>query len=319
MDTDNSQPKRGRGRPRKNQASSDKKKKQNNILKSLDEKITDEIVLHLPISQADLENSEPNPEPGLANPENSHVFTINDIHNESTSSSDNFENSSNSIKKIKSENKNLLKTIKKLEGEITQYKNLLTENNPDYNPSVRVQKLDLNLIDIFNNKPTPLEKTTIACWWCAHNFDTVPCFIPEKIIDDKFYVFGCFCSFNCAASYNLNMADYKVWNRYSLLKKLYSKIYNTGDQVIELAPPREIFQKFGGKLSWDQYRANSKKTLKEYRLIMPPMISIIPIIEEINTNQKKPNFDINKRNLILKRSKPLPNSNNILLESLNKK
>ena len=42
-------------------------------------------------------------------------------------------------------------------------------------------------------------------------------------------VFGCFCSYNCAAAYNLNMNDYNIWNRYSLLKKMYEPFFDDLD------------------------------------------------------------------------------------------
>ena len=56
-------------------------------------------------------------------------------------------------------------------------------------------------------------KTDICCWWCCHKCD-VPLSLPEKLYDDTFHVFGCFCSFNCAAAYNVNLNDYKIWEDY---------------------------------------------------------------------------------------------------------
>ena len=57
------------------------------------------------------------------------------------------------------------------------------------------------------------ENTDVCCWWCCHTFKTPPVSIPEKIYNKKYYVFGCFCSFNCAYSYNINLNDYKIWER----------------------------------------------------------------------------------------------------------
>ena len=47
------------------------------------------------------------------------------------------------------------------------------------------------------------EATNIKCWWCTLSFDDVPCFIPKKMRNGKYHVFGCFCSFNSAMAYNL--------------------------------------------------------------------------------------------------------------------
>ena len=44
--------------------------------------------------------------------------------------------------------------------------------------------------------------TNYSCWWCCHKFQTPPCFIPLDYKNDIFYVYGNFCSFNCALSYN---------------------------------------------------------------------------------------------------------------------
>jgi hypothetical protein len=122
------------------------------------------------------------------------------------------------------------------------------------------------------------ENTKISCWWCSYTFDTSPVFIPERFYNDKFHVFGCFCCYNCAVSYIFSMNDYKVWDRYSLLKKMFSITYGKNIDI-SMAPEKEIFEKFGGCVSIDEWRKNSIKCTKEYRLVFPPMIPIIPIVE----------------------------------------
>jgi hypothetical protein len=161
------------------------------------------------------------------------------------------------------------------------------------------------------------EKTDIACWWCTYNFDTIPCFVPEKFYNNKYHVFGCFCSYNCAASYCLGMTDSFTWNRYGLLKKLYNTVYGNTESIT-IAPPREAFRKFGGTLSYEDYRKNCVRGSKEYRFIMPPMTSIVPLIEEGNTDVTKVNIslaEINKKTM-LRRTKPLPSVRNNLFETL---
>ena len=336
--------KRGRGRPRKNQVMVDiDKNKKNKIVQItkptqkniINKEPDEEIILHLPISLKDLNTLKQTNGTATANATstsvfehktttssnnnnlNPNIFTINDINSDSDTDNSNYENNNIIISDLKQKIKNQEKLISGLQKEVSEYKSLFSENITNGINSRKVSKMNLNLIETNTGKSLVAEQTNIACWWCTHNFDTMPCFIPEKIINETYYVFGCFCSYNCAASYNLKMEDSYVWNRYSLLKKLYSLIYKT-DNDISLAPPREVFSKFGGLLSYEEYKKNNKKCMKEYRFIMPPMTSIVPLIEEGCVDSTKVNVslaDLNKKN-ILRRNKPLPGVKNTLFETL---
>jgi hypothetical protein len=129
------------------------------------------------------------------------------------------------------------------------------------------------------------DQTNIHCWWCCHQFDGPPCCLPDYIRRDKFYVSGCFCSFNCAASYNFSKNDNSVWERYTLLNLMYKKLYNTNFVKISMAPPREVLKMFGGYLSIDEFRDHCIKQDRVFQVVKPPLISIIPKIEE-NLNPK---------------------------------
>ena len=173
--------------------------------------------------------------------------------------------------------------------------------------------MNINLMSSSTGNLIVMEKTDIACWWCTHNFDTMPCFIPEKLLDNTYHVFGCFCSFNCAAAYNLQMENSYMWDRYSLLKKLCNTIQGNNNEIT-IAPQREVFTKFGGVLTYEEFRKNCRTCIKEYRFIMPPMTSIVPLIEEGYTDSTKVNVslaELNKRGA-LRRKNPLPNVKNTL-------
>ena len=72
-----------------------------------------------------------------------------------------------------------------------------------------VYLMKTNFITIDNEGKQSLdESTNIHCWWCCHKFDNPPCQLPEKYYEKKYHVFGCFCSYNCALSYNLDLDDY---------------------------------------------------------------------------------------------------------------
>lgn len=322
--------KRGRGRPRKNQIvnETDKNKKSKNvnepkiICKEI-KKDDDEIILHLPISFKDITSSNENnifekKIKEALNENNTNIFTINDINSDTGSENSDYGVDNLIIQELKQKIKEQEKIIINLENDIENYKSIMSENFNGIN-SRKVSKMNIEFINIENGKSIIIEKTDIACWWCTYNFDSVPCFIPDKFYENKYYVFGCFCSFECAAAYNLNSKDSYIWNRYSLLKRLYNILYDNNEEIsISPAPPREVFKKFGGPLSYEEFRKNCKKCTKEYRFIMPPMAPIIPMIEEGYVDSTKVNIslaDLNKKN-ILKRTKPLPNVKNNLFETL---
>ena len=330
--------KRKRGRPRKNQESTSQSQKKLSFdakteLNSLIEKKNsedDEIILQLPINFSDIkkanvnlknkneqkkheENDSKNSSSSL---NDTNIFTITDLSYDTLSDEDSYE------VKINKDAQKIIKQqeekIKNLENEVKEYKSLLDEKINTGFIEKRVSKMNINFIDNKSGEQKILDCVDICCWWCTYEFDTLPCFIPEKYDDGKYYVFGCFCSFNCAASYNINTNDYKIWERYSLLKKLYNKIHNTNEDI-SLAPDRETLKKFGGPLTIDEFRKNNNICEKEYRFIMPPMVSIIPLIEETfkdNVKFRKIKSFGSDDNLVLKRNKPLPNTKSNLIDTL---
>lgn len=166
------------------------------------------------------------------------------------------------------------------------------------------------------------------CWHCVHEFEGDAIGLPEKFHNNTFHVFGIFCSFNCALKYNYNMNDTKIWTRTSLLHMMYNQYYEQQDEnedkeitahKIQPAPPREQLTVFGGSMTIEQFR-NSSNNNKSYRMILPPMVSIMPLIEEdyrtkCNIKISNSNIPIDMNNLVkankslkLKREKPLISS-----------
>ena len=137
--------------------------------------------------------------------------------------------------------------------------------------NIHYDNLDNKIIDITKGSAIIPKKTDIVCWWCTYNFDNEPWFIPEKYDNDTFYVFGCFCSPNCAIAYNQNLKDSKVIERHSYIKNLYSKITlsdNCDDLVA--APPKEVLEKYGGPFTIERFRDSFN--IKKISLVMQPMI-----------------------------------------------
>ena len=175
------------------------------------------------------------------------------------------------------------------------------------------------------NKHWP-SKTNIYCFWCVFPFNSTPCAIPRKYIEDVFYVYGCFCSPECAAAYIFDKSSSDaVWEQYTLLNLLYKDIY--GNNRIRIALPRNVLQIFGGYMTIQEFRSFHDSKYKEATMIMPPLYSIIPQIEEnyIEKRSRKKKFvpiDLDKvkrakENLRLKRSKPIQKYKNTLENCMN--
>ena len=174
----------------------------------------------------------------------------------------------------------------------------------------------------YNKKKKWPDSTNIDCLWCCHEFDTFPFGIPIKKYEETYYMFGNFCSAECSSAYNFdNNNSSESFERYSLINYLYSN-----DKEIKVAGPRLSLKKFGGQLSIKEFRNNNTIYSKHYKLLLPPMISLIPLVEEVNLIDNKINFDNNDNlfnlddsELKLKRNKPLPDSYNTLENCMNLK
>ena len=240
---------------------------------------------------------------------------------------------------------------------LIEHKDKWFENNPNIRYSNKVNKMDTYQeiitimkekrrkdIENFSNKTTENQvepmliqfkecsrtftwpsSTSIYCWWCCHPFEGAPCGLPYKYIDNKFEVYGVYCSPECAAAYNFdNYEGEDIWERYSLLNFLYRKIYNEKNIKIKLAAPRQVLKIFGGSLSIKDFRSQNSNYNRSFKVIVPPMVSIIPQ-QEYNFLDNGFSSKINKKyipieknkivtseELRLKRSKPFQATKNTL-------
>ena len=177
------------------------------------------------------------------------------------------------------------------------------------------------------NKEWP-SNTSISCYWCCHKFDSPPYGIPITFQNNVFFVFGCFCSLECAAAHNFNSNNNidEMWERYNLIN-LLSRRLELPKQV-RPAPDRLALKIFGGYMEIDQFR-DYTKTKKVININFPPMSSISQQIEEINEYELNSDYKyipldherINKikEQMVIKRAKPLINNKNSLESSMNLK
>ncbi len=220
---------------------------------------------------------------------------------------------------------NVTKDIDLEENLGTDSKNKYFTDRDDFKINKVLKKNLKNIMYEFihsNSEKVWPESTNIHCYWCCHSFGNTPTCLPEYFKKGKFYVSGCFCSFNCAASYNFSKNDEDIWERYSLLNLMYKKMYNQNFIRIPLAPPREVLKTFGGYLSIDEYRESLMKMDKMFNVIKPPLVAIIPKIEEniLSVKNQKAGPPIINQTILnktqsqlkLKRSKPVTNPNNTL-------
>lgn len=123
--------------------------------------------------------------------------------------------------------------------------------------------------------------TSIHCYWCSHRFDNAPLGIPLKHVDNKFYVFGCFCSLACAAAYNFaGRSSYdEVIERYQLINLMARRLGHEGR--VRPAPDRLALKMFGGHIDIEEFRAFSAGS-KVIGVNFPPMMTLTQQVEEFN-------------------------------------
>tara|TARA_Y100000591_G_C21741453_1_gene649603 strand:+ start:222 stop:1034 length:813 start_codon:yes stop_codon:yes gene_type:complete len=141
----------------------------------------------------------------------------------------------------------------------------------------KLKKLQLNL---HNNN---ISDKKSACFWCTCEFDNPPIYIPKYEFKDTYYVYGCFCSPECAAAYLFNESiDSSIkFERYHLLNFIYSKIYNYTKNIKPAPSPYYTLDKYFGNLSTQEYR----KLLNNDRLLIvvdKPLTRELPELIETN-------------------------------------
>ena len=154
------------------------------------------------------------------------------------------------------------------------------DNISSKQPKKSIEKC-MKQFDECNKTKSWASSTSVYCWWCCHPFNGPPCGLPNEYKDGTFYVDGIFCSPECAAAWNFSdiNSSYDLWERYTLLNYLYRKVYSDNSVKIKLASPRPCLKIFGGSQTIKEFRQNNTNYKNTYKIVMPPMISIIPVQE----------------------------------------
>lgn len=211
------------------------------------------------------------------------------------------------------------------DDDLQKYRNTRDKDLENVNVDNNNESKLLNQFIEHNKKGTWPEKSVYDCMWCRYPFENTPWAIPYRLNSaDKFEVFGNFCSPNCAAAYIFDsFDDDEMWDRYALLNMLYQRVYNLPGAVVKSAPDVLFLKKLGGILNIEEYREMSNNQNKNLFLKMPPMISIIPSVEELqqtslfneNTTREHLNKELMMKandELRLRRNKPVYDKDNTL-------
>ena len=122
-----------------------------------------------------------------------------------------------------------------------------------------------------------------ACFWCTYDYDNEPCYIPKYEINKEIVGYGSFCRPECAVGYLMKepIDDSTKFERYHLLNRIYSKVYDYKKNIKPAPNPYYLLDKFYGNLTIQEYR----KLLNSAHMLLvidKPMTRILPELHEDN-------------------------------------
>ena len=82
-----------------------------------------------------------------------------------------------------------------------------------------------------------------------------------------------------------------IWERYSIINEIYGN-----NEPIKIASSKLILEKYGGSYSIEEYRNINSNNKVSYNIVLPPLISYIPTLEEVI-------IDVNYNQMILNKNK----------------
>ena len=156
------------------------------------------------------------------------------------------------------------------------------DNNQDEGENVKdIWKKLSDLENSLHNNDISDKKS--ACFWDTCDFDNPPIYIPKYKLNNLYYVYGCFCSLECACAFLMkeNIDTASKFERYHLLNHIYCKIYNYEKNIKPAPNPFYTLNKYYGNLTIQEYR----KLLKNERLLLvvdKPLTRQLPELHEDN-------------------------------------
>jgi hypothetical protein len=140
---------------------------------------------------------------------------------------------------------------------------------------LKILEKDLHINNISDKKS--------ACFWCSHDFDNPPVFIPKHFIKDTYNVYGCFCTPECAVAHLMeeNIDSSTKFERYYLINHIYSKIYEYKKNIKPAPNPHYMLDKYYGNLTIQEYRSLLRSE-RLFLIVDKPLTRILPEFHEDN-------------------------------------
>ena len=151
-----------------------------------------------------------------------------------------------------------------------------------------------------------------VCWVDCHSFETTPVGIPYMFLNDVFYCYGNFCSYNCAMHYLCPDSEDDNHMIHTNTDGLSGDDLSDKIQLLELmchietglpfncsikkAASRLILKMFGGTKTIEEYRQNFQTNYK-YHIFRAPMVPISYQMEESSDEKNYINILANTHKL----------------------
>ena len=172
---------------------------------------------------------------------------------------------------------------------IREYKEIEIQKEPSISIQDKIKDLKIKL---HNNNII----TQAACFWCTFDFKSNTIYIPKNIIDNKYNVYGSFCSPQCAAAFLFNeLIDLSVKHeRYQLLNYIYTKIYNYENPIIPAPDPHYTLNTFYGNLTMNEYQKLISKNSSNITIINKPISKVFPELHDETNIYPENDYKFNK-------------------------
>ena len=122
--------------------------------------------------------------------------------------------------------------------------------------------------------------TASACFWCCHPFEGQPFGLPMRYAGGVFFVWGCFCSLECAMALNRHeRRGFPAAESANLLQLMAQVVGRKAP--LRPAPDRSLLPLFGGSVPIDEFRGEGARDLNVH---LPPMMAVVPSVEEVSTS-----------------------------------
>lgn len=161
------------------------------------------------------------------------------------------------------------------------YVNPIKNSNDD----VSTESKKNQTIDTFKKQWN--NNTSISCWNCCHQFESVPVGMPINFKNNDFVCSGIFCSFSCILRYSKDRCIFEKHKHH--ISHMFKTLSGKDPSEMRDAPFTRCLKIFGGNLSIEEYRQASETKIFKY--IRYPMHLVRDYIEEIDLDKLKKSND----------------------------